>query len=530
MKALLVAVVAATVASGAAIPAAADDHIRPQVVVAVADTGVNPYHEVYYRPQNTDHPCTWVTGFDDCNIPALNLSIGTYASYEEAVAADAEVWAAIEPHEWYWIPKTNIIGAVCDGTAPALAVTGLCILDEDGHGTGTTSSVLSEAPDALLLVHEGNGGASDLETAPVAPDIQSHSWATSVPVPLHAAEPVIPGESAICDDGAFSDETIFFIAAGNEAPMPAIADCYRVNNRVQIVGGAYPGYVDGSSYSTYDFASWYCRPAASSDSVTGTDPAHCGTSFAAPTVAGTAAAALLEIRRHENYTERSTATMVSTTVSRDAFIGALRNGASYTPEAKFPNRPTGVRALRAAPLPAAAPYLFWGYGWLDSTVTDRVVACALGGTCPVPSPESEAWNASRRQFRSATYDDAPLPSEAQDDAGSGRDAGATRSSAAEITPGGSYTASLEPYAGLGDSKDWFTFDAAVGQDITIDFEGPFAGWELLSPDGDVVAYGSELATETSPPTTVRAAASGQYVLSYFDPYLRQAYQFTVATA
>ena len=137
--------------------------------------------------------------------------------------------------------------------------------------------------------------------------------------------------------------------------------------------------------------------------------------------------------------------MVSLTVSRDAFIQAVGDGASYAPDAKSPNLPTGVRALRASPLPAAAPYVFWGYGWLDSTVRDGVVACALEGPCPAKSTESKSWNALRRQFRSATYDDALTPT-LQDDADSGRDAGTTRSTAVTITPGTPYDARLEAYA------------------------------------------------------------------------------------
>jgi hypothetical protein len=519
--------------TGAIAPAAAADAKQPQVVVAVPDTGVNPYHKTYYRPENTAHPCTWVEGFDDCSIPALNLSVGTAKSYEQALALDANVWASVKPDQWYWIPKTNIIGAVCDSDVPVPSST-VCILDDDsatnldaGHGTATTSSVLSEAPDALLLVHDGNSSAADLATAPVVPDIESYSWGTPAPLPLHAVDPVVPGDSIGCGDKAFEEATILFMAAGNEAPLPAMADCWHVNNRVQIVGGAWPGYWNTSSYSTFDFASWYCRPAASHTSPTEFDE-HCGTSFSAPTVAGAAAAALLEIRRAEGYTGRSTATMVSTTVSRDEFIQALRSAATYAPEAKFPNRPEGVRGARAAPLPAQAPYLFWGYGWADSTVSDEVVTCALAGQCPAKSAEAESWNAFRRQFRSTTYDDA-VPASAQDDAGSGRDAGITRPSAVPITAGRKYTAHLQPAAGTGDDEDWFTFDATAGQAITVAMDGPFAGWELVDPRGEVIALGQVdgLLGEPSDSETVTASVSGQYVLTYMDPYVAQDYEFTV---
>ena len=76
------AVVAAAVAVGVVAPVAQADRAgsaaRPTVVVAVADSGVNPYHRAFYRPGNTEHPCTYVTGFTNCSLRALELSVGKY--------------------------------------------------------------------------------------------------------------------------------------------------------------------------------------------------------------------------------------------------------------------------------------------------------------------------------------------------------------------------------------------------------------------------------------------------------------------
>jgi hypothetical protein len=374
-----------------------------QVVVAVADTGVNPYHEMYYRPGNTAHPCTWVVGFDDCSIPALDLSIGEYESIDQALEADRAVWESVKEHQWYWIPRTNIIGAVCERRAeeePLLEEpAGACIFDEIGHGTQTTSSVLSEAPDALLLVHEGGPGAVDLRTAPVVPDIQSHSWGAYAPLPLHLATLVtndVNGQK-IVGKPTFDPETILFNAAGNIAPFPAMVDAEKVDPDIQIVGGGYPGFWTPSSWTTFDFASWYCRVTADPFSIREYTDA-CGTSFSAPTAAGTAAAALREIRRREGTNMRSTPTMVSKTVSRDQFLQALRAGASYNPEpGRFPNRPEPGDQ----PLVEGAEHLSWGYGWLDRTRTNAVVACALNDVCPAKSAAAQQYNEARQQARAA---------------------------------------------------------------------------------------------------------------------------------
>jgi hypothetical protein len=387
---------------------APDPAPQSQVVVAVADSGVNPYHEIYYRPENVDHPCTWVEGFEDCSVPALELSIGEYETFAEAFEADRAIWTSLKRHQWYWIPRTNIIGAVCDGSGDPVdpEAIGVCILDEDGHGTGTTSSVLTEAPDALLLVHESsNGETTDMKSAPVVPDIQSHSWGNPVPLPLHLSKPVskpVFGRPTFAYDGAAHPETIFFIAAGNEAPFPSVLDYFQVDPDIQTVGAGYPGYWSIRSWSTYDFASWWCRPAAAHDDQQAFVGSFCGTSAAAPTAAGTAAAALQAIRERESTTMRSTVAMVSKTVTRSEFIDALRAGATYSPQpARFVNRPP-VHETR--PLVPNAEHLSWGYGWLDRTRVDAVVACALDDVCQSKSDAAETYNAARHQLRAATVD------------------------------------------------------------------------------------------------------------------------------
>jgi hypothetical protein len=86
------------------------------------------------------------------------------------------VWDSVRVGQWYWIPGTKIIGAVCDsergGGGTSQATRGpdaTCILGDDAHGTATTSSVLREATEALQLVHDGNNTATHLATAPVVP-------------------------------------------------------------------------------------------------------------------------------------------------------------------------------------------------------------------------------------------------------------------------------------------------------------------------------------------------------------------------
>ena len=496
------------------------------MVVAVADTGVNPYHETYYRPQHTAHPCTWVEGFDDCSVPALPLSVGQHADYATAVAADKELWDSVKPHQWYWIPRTNIIGAVCAPTnnLNTQTDTDVCILDDHGHGSATSSSIVSEAPDALLLVHDGGPDAVGLATAPVMPDIQSHSWGPPfAPQPLHAAEPVTPGDPHFCGAQPFDPETIFFLASGNDAPFPSILDCARAFPRALTVGGSYPGYWDFGSWMQQDFTSWLCRPAARHDDLRATVNS-CGTSFSAPTAAGAAAAALLQIRRHDGYAGRSTTDNVSTSVTQTAFLEALRNAATYNPAAKFDNRPPGYRAI---PLAAEAPYLFWGYGWLDSTVSAAIADCALGGPCPTKSPESQTYNEHRQALRSAMTQDA-LPAEPQDDAGSGRDAGTTPRTSVPVDPGTAYSGALDSYGVSGDAADHYRFAAPAGATINVNGDGIGGCWEVLDPAGSQIAYLCESYEEAVVTLEVSAPVAGEYRLVYdYQAQPRNDYRFSI---
>lgn len=522
---------------------------RPTVVVAVSDSGINPYHAAFYRPRNTAHPCTYVAGFS-CDVPALRLSVGRYADYAKAVAADRAVWDSVTPHRWYWIPRTNIIGAVCDSefsdlTHPDTGEPTTCILDDNGHGTGTASSIVSEAPDALLLVHEGSTTAADLKTAPVLPDVQSHSWGPPAPLPLHAVDPVLPDSSDNFCDTQRRPESLFFIAAGNEAPFPSIADCDRRAPDIHIVGGGYPGYWTFASWSAFDFASWFCRPVALRGATKGVED-NCGTSFSAPTAAGAVADALLRLRREDGYTGRSTTARVSRTVTRAAFEQALRDAASYTPKAKFTSGTLCTAYVvctvemavygRNTPLPPGAEHVFWGYGWLDSTITPAIVSCARGRACPPKSAAARQWNDARMQARAASDNQVVQPSP-QADAGTQRDAGDDARTAVPIAPGREYTGMVEPYGfGGGDMEDWYAFRARAGQRVSVTSAGylnpavpadptPVAGcWYLVGPDGrsmdpggaTVPLYSLECdsAAVNEPPKDVRVPRTGTYVAVY----------------
>lgn len=386
-----VTVAPATDADGALL---AGSDVAPRVVVGVTDSGINPYHEVYYRQNLTAHPCTYVEGYDDCDVPALHLTVGPGGgSYQERLEADGAQWDKVGAGKWFWIPRTNLIAVHCPDGGSSQG--GLCILDdESSHGTGTTSNVLTEAPDALLVFNEGSSSAQ-LAQAPVPLDIESNSWGSLAP--LYAGFVNGPTGTQVCHDSIDDPASIKFRSAGNNGPVPNMGDCWRNGHRAYSVSGGYPDGTHGTmSGSAPDFASYWCRPVASVGSVDGWG-SSCGTSFAAPTAAGTAAAALLEIRREMGYTGPSTTDEVAPGLSHEAFIDAVIWGATYDPEPRdgFPNGDvTGA-------VTGLTPWYWWGWGWLDAQVTDQIVDCAMGRECPdTKSAEAWAFNDVRRSFAS----------------------------------------------------------------------------------------------------------------------------------
>lgn len=363
----------------------------PHVLVAVPDSGINPYHEIYYRPNLTVHPCTYIEDFP-CEIPALPLSVGLYDTWADAYAADAALWESLEYLQWYWIPQTVFVAVMCEGTASAAddATTDvdLCLIDDSSmHGTGTTSSILTENPNALIAFKEGNSGTGVFEDGYLPIDVLSYSWGAAVPLPTAG---IVTVER---------DYAPFFVAAsGNEGAFPVVVDGQKASQAVITVGAAdaasrtEPGY---SGWKTADFVSQYCRPTAQTKSVHAYRASYCGTSFAAPTFAGALSKVILELRRESGYTGSVAAGMVDPIlgVSKWDVREALNLTATYAPAARFPAAPDLV------PLVAAAPAYQWGWGYYDSTRVDVTLACIRVGDCPEKDAATGAFMSAVWIFR-----------------------------------------------------------------------------------------------------------------------------------
>jgi hypothetical protein len=356
---------------------------RPHVLVGDSDTGINPYHEVYHRPDLTEHPCTYIPAYPSCDIPALNLTLDA-PDLKTAIQQDMDVWESVEPGQWYWIPQTSIVAVACSADDDQCILS--CSVDtlrEEGrlscatgsHGTHTSSTIQMENPDALLAFHEKTG--SDIQqfrdkNLPI--DIYSISYghALPAPYPVEAGCPI--------DDTA----PIYVTSSGNfgsttSGAPTTLGDCWAGHPNNIAVGGAYSA--DRSEEGGYtrnpEVVSYYCRPAADDDSIDQYEEA-CGTSFSAPTVAGALSKVLLEVREATGYTGTVDDGVADPLYGDEGLSAhdlrdAMNRTATYDPEPRYDNTDTSG----SIPLNPAAPFLQWGWGfydgWIANATTDHLL-------------------------------------------------------------------------------------------------------------------------------------------------------------
>jgi hypothetical protein len=297
---------------------------RSHVVIAVVDTGVNPYHAAYRRPEYAVHPSTYIDGFP-ADTPALGLNLAEPDYVAARGGDDGPVWSQVAEKKLYWIPGTNIIGAYSvadyEGTPPG-GLPSRPVIDDDGHGSGTTSvsgggglssrgAPFGSNPDALIVSLEGLGDEG-VKWASEQPWIDFISGSYGDPAAIPCNDQVddmdvwCGREYRYTAPFVLRDSRTACFSAGNGLTRTGVlADRYSSlrptsgPSWVITVGAVSPrngqdyGWhsvpVDISSYGKY----W---PAAAPFSTTG-EQSFGGTSNATPVTCGVFSKALLEARR-----------------------------------------------------------------------------------------------------------------------------------------------------------------------------------------------------------------------------------------
>lgn len=319
MRRSLALIVSAACLASVGAARASDAPAAPVVVVAMIDTGINPYSPAFRDTSDLaqQYPATYIPGYPD-DARALNLSLDL--PYAQAVVADKDVWDNVAQNTLYYIPGTKIVGAIsigrggtsCNnvpnippagGTVNGFFCSEHAILDDAGHGTMTASRATSFSHSlgsgARVVEIEGLGALS-VNWAAAQPwiDVQSNSWASATPA---QASPDIAKAFA----NAATKELVF-AASGNGlafthgfAPTPTEIGSTAAPG-VFIVGAHDNGHVTAwpgaPAHVVADGYGGYTGTFHSSDAPH-PDPIACCTSAAAPYAAGGAANLLYEARR-----------------------------------------------------------------------------------------------------------------------------------------------------------------------------------------------------------------------------------------
>jgi len=373
-------------------PASAE--ARPNVIVGVGDDGINPYHEDLYRPELTEHPCTYIQGFP-CDVEELDLTLPAdpatdVSTVDEAHAMDSDEWNRTRPGEVFWIPQTPFVAVTCQGTQSAG-----CAFGTD-HGPKTTSSVLAENPDALIGFVASDGDIEPLEAYDIPVDLYSVSFGNVAPLPFPG------GPCPLADDAP-----LYVTSAGN-SPYTTLASCWKGNPKVITVGGAYAADDTEEAEATKqpEVVSYYCRPVAVPDQTSGT-MVDCGTSFGTPTVAGALSEVVLELRRDANYLGSVPTGTVAPGTSVADLRDALNRTASYNPEPQYPqtSAESDFGNNSGVPLNPAAPWLQWGWGFYDGLVAeDTITHLRDNGQTHEPKPiGARAYMTGQHAVKGALY-------------------------------------------------------------------------------------------------------------------------------
>jgi hypothetical protein len=454
LLAALLAAVSLSVPARAAAPA-------PTAVVALVDTGINPYHAAFRdrSPRAYAYPGTYLPGYPKNAVPLrITLDARDYAS---AVRADcARVWSKVKPGVLYWFPGTKIVGAVSfDLTRPgancaASPPTGMPVLDELGHGSMTASRAAGTAYSACpacrvvsVQFQTGYGIANDKEATTSAIssitwaansatwiDAQSNSWG-----PLPVYDPT--GEGGLFfDDAALaravedvSRKHLAFWSSGNGlggiggiAGMPTVANAHMTPSAIR-VGGQDSGYVETWPGFTPHVVADACDSWAPVPFTTAAYSATYGggTSAASPYAAGGAAASLAYARRLAGESRtgvRSGAVVRGRRVAggpladgvltlaewRDVALKTATARPQPQPEDGQPCPATDALyhplPVRWAQVPDGAPeFALIGYGALDRTAV-ALAQQVLAGRAPMPDrAAADAFFAADRQVREAEH-------------------------------------------------------------------------------------------------------------------------------
>jgi hypothetical protein len=424
-----------------------------QVVVAVIESSLNPYHDEFARPGLTRHPSSYIAGYPKTAKP-LRLSLGA-SDYDKAATADDALWRGLPARELLYVPSTNFAGLVylptdspLDGdTSVSVGTEGVgdnsrpVINGQQFHGTGVSSvlagSRYGACPDCLVVFVAADDAEEGFAWAAAQPwiDVISNSWGGPLGVPSRgdAARPEQAADpSAEFTRKAAEQGKVVLFGSGNGAtglggivPSPAqhsetYSSPFTGPPWILTVGAA---KANGQPTNWHDIpvdviAQGEARPAASPGSIQD-QQFFLGTSCATPIAAGVIGQALLNARRAVADTgtgPRRGSLVVPAPGTRKIGRGPLADAnlgraelvdAALSVAAWQPFDPGSLVTDPLVTPTTSLSYAYQGHGRLDRDTIPLLTNVLLGKAPQPPRPEMAEWAAGHQQRRTALWGSAP---------------------------------------------------------------------------------------------------------------------------
>ena len=389
---------------------------RP-TVVAIMDSGVNPYHAAFQA-----EPARGVDAHADIFPEAERVRLSSEGGLPRRLAADGAFWDGVEPGRLYAFSGTRVL-AVTFGHGPGESP----ILDVPDHGTGVASLLARTDPDALIVVVQidsnlcapsdpVDGCSLSVKIAPALQWIADQPWIDVVSLSL--GMPLNPPSNAATDEETraylaasrlLHDRGKVVVAAAGNDPAPSLASHYAGPPWMIAVGGFEPAQGGESSDASraVDVLANYTEYVADAATLDGYHWRG-GTSYAAPLVAGTLSRAVFEARAAVGHAEGIVDGHLAPGLHGTTFRAAL-NATARTPSATAwdptaePTNETYWNLVTQS-VPVLLPGLQAGWGYVDGALAGEVARRVLEADL-APPPEKAVtarhmaeWHAWRETY------------------------------------------------------------------------------------------------------------------------------------
>jgi subtilisin family serine protease len=373
-----------------------------RVVVALFDSGINPYHEVFRGSRVSHLDFDIVDGVTGAPPELVNLTLG--GDFQADLDADAAFWRTVQPGRLYGFLGTNVLAiSFQDPSEQAL------ILDETftSHGSSTAYNVIRENPDALILMIQAASaipttGANGQETAGLR-WAAAQVWIDAISISLGPPVQAMPGydETPAALRSVVEAGKLVVASVGNQ-PIPYFSDPIAGPPWVVGVGGVISDSRGEAVIAAKipDLVSDF-RGLGVSKNDTRAFVSFGGTSLAAPTVAAQMAKAILLTRQHYGHTggirDGALVQWSGGKLTNADFRAAFNRTAVYWNTTDYRGQnlsesPIDAVIYASAPV-LPTPWMQMGWGYVGPGVAEAAVADLVAGPSSSKPVDAETFMA-----------------------------------------------------------------------------------------------------------------------------------------